>query len=99
MSFSAIRGQDRPVEIIKTYIENACMEGGYLFTGPEGIGKKMAALALAKALNCPEAKTNACGHCASCLKIENGQHPDVHIITGEGAQIKIEAIRQLQKDV
>jgi len=75
------------------------MEGGYLFTGPEGIGKKMAALALAKALNCPEAKTNACGHCASCLKIENGQHPDVHIITGEGAQIKIEAIRQLQKDV
>jgi DNA polymerase-3 subunit delta' len=33
------------------------------------------------------------------LKIENGQHPDVHIITGEGAQIKIEAIRQLQKDV
>lgn len=75
------------------------MEGGYLFTGPEGIGKKMAALALAKALNCPEAKTDACGHCASCLKIENGQHPDVHIITGEGAQIKIEAIRQLQKDV
>jgi DNA polymerase-3 subunit delta' len=75
------------------------MEGGYLFAGPEGIGKKMAALALAKTLNCLEAKTEACGHCASCLKIESGQHPDVHIISGEGAQIKIEAIRQLQKDV
>ncbi|MDD2927506.1 MAG: DNA polymerase III subunit delta' [Candidatus Omnitrophica bacterium] len=99
MSFSAIKGQDRPVEIIKTYIENARMEGGYLFSGPEGIGKKMAALALAKALNCLEAKTDACGHCASCLKIENSRHPDVRVISGGEAQLKIEAIRQLQKDI
>ncbi|MDD5196245.1 MAG: DNA polymerase III subunit delta' [Candidatus Omnitrophica bacterium] len=99
MSFSAIKGQDRPVEIIKSYIKNARMEGGYLFVGPEGIGKKMAALALAKTLNCLEAKTDACGHCASCLKIENGQHPDVRVISGGEAQLKIEAIRQLQKDI
>jgi DNA polymerase-3 subunit delta' len=99
MSFSAIQGQDRPVEIIKTYIENARIEGGYLFIGPEGVGKKMAALALAKALNCLEVKADACGRCASCLKIENGRHPDVHIISGGEAQLKIEAIRQLQKDI
>ncbi|MDD2679381.1 MAG: DNA polymerase III subunit delta' [Candidatus Omnitrophica bacterium] len=99
MSFSAIKGQDRPVEIIKTYIENSRIEGGYLFIGPEGIGKKMTALALAQALNCEEAKIEACGHCASCLKIENGQHPDVHLISGDEAQIKIEAIRQLQKEI
>ena len=99
MSFSALKGQDRPVEIIKTYIANSRIEGGYLFVGPEGIGKKMAALALAKALNCQEAQTDSCGHCVSCLKIENGQHPDVHIISGDEAQIKIDTIRQLQKDI
>ena len=41
MSFSAIIGQDKPIGILKAYIENSCLEGGYLFSGPEGIGKKM----------------------------------------------------------
>ncbi len=117
MSFNAIKGQDVPVAILKAYIENSRLEGGYLFTGPEGIGKKMTALALAEALNCLEAKFDACGYCASCLKIKNNQHPDVHIISSEEPQInpvrssrisqsndasngiKIDAIRQLQKDI
>ena len=99
MSFSAIKGQDKPIEILKTYIDNSCLEGGYLFTGPEGIGKKMTALALAKRLNCLEAKVDSCGHCASCLKINNNQHPDVHLSLEEEPQIKIEVIRQLQKEI
>ena len=99
MSFNAIKGQDRPIEILKAYIEHARLEGGYLFTGAEGIGKKMTALALAKRLNCLEAQTDSCGACASCLKINNHQHPDVHIIADEDPQIKIDAIRQLQKNI
>ena len=100
MAFSAIKGQDRPVEIIKTYIENSRFEGGYLFAGPEGVGKMMAALALAKALNCSVSVTaDCCEECPSCKKIENNQHPDVHIISGEESQVKIEAVRQLKKEM
>lgn len=99
ISFSAIKGQDRPLGILKAYIENSRLEGGYLFSGPEGIGKKMAALALAKRLNCLEAQEDSCGRCASCLKIANHQHPDVHLISDEEPQIKIDAIRQLQKEI
>ncbi len=99
MSFSAIKGQDKPIEMLKAYIENARLEGGYLFTGAEGIGKKMTALALAKRLNFLKGKSDSCGHCASCLKINNHQHPDVHMILDEEPQIKIEVIRQLQKEI
>lgn len=99
MSFSEIIGQDKPVEILKAYIDNSSLEGGYLFSGPEGIGKKMTALALAKRLNCLDARSDSCGHCASCLKISNNQHPDVHLSLDEEPQIKIEAIRQLQKEI
>ena len=99
MSFSAIKGQDRAIGSLKAYIENSSLEGGYLFTGPAGVGKKMAALALAKSLNCADAQADSCGHCASCLKINNNQHPDVHIVSSEEPQIKIDVIRQLQKDI
>ncbi|MFH0855538.1 MAG: DNA polymerase III subunit delta' [Candidatus Omnitrophota bacterium] len=99
MSFSAIKGLDRPIEILKAYIDNSRLEAGYLFTGPEGIGKRQVALALAKRLNCLEDKADACGHCSSCLKIDSYQHPDVHVISDDEPQIKIEVIRQLQKEM
>jgi len=99
MSFSAVLGQDRPVERIKNYILNGRLAGAYLFTGPEGVGKFLAALEFAKALNCLTLEADACDRCASCLKMNKLQHPDLHIIDSEGEDLKIEHIRQLQKDI
>ncbi|PIP19279.1 MAG: hypothetical protein COT38_00400 [Candidatus Omnitrophica bacterium CG08_land_8_20_14_0_20_41_16] len=87
MPFSDIRGQDRPVEIIKAYIKNGRLEGGYLFTGPAAIGKKMTAKILSQALNCIGNNNEACGLCPSCLKIERNNHPDVHIISNDESQV------------
>jgi len=68
--------------------------------GEEGIGKKLTALTLAKALNCLQDNLDSCDRCLSCRKIDNGQHPDVHIIEGQATEaIKIEYIRQLQKEI
>ncbi len=99
MSFSTIMGQERALGMLNTYIDNSSLEGGYLFSGPEGIGKKLAAMALAKKLNCSDAHADSCGHCSSCLKINNNQHPDVHVISSEDPLLKIDAIRQLQKEI
>jgi len=100
MSFGQIRGQDRPIAILKEYIRQSSLTGSYLFIGEEGLGKRLVARTLAKALNCQNETLDSCDECASCLKIEKDQHPDVHCLnTGESDSIKIEYIRQLQKDI
>ena len=99
MSFKHIKGQDKPIQILQGYIEQSRLEGGYLFSGPEGVGKKLVAKQLAKQVNCLEDSTDACDRCVPCMKIESNQHPDVHIIEGVEPEIKIERIRQLQKDI
>ncbi|MFA5356221.1 MAG: DNA polymerase III subunit delta' [Candidatus Omnitrophota bacterium] len=102
MSFRDIKGQDTSIGIIREYISNSRFTGSYLFSGEEGVGKMFTARTLAKALNCEKEGTDSCDRCASCLKIEKGEHPDVHIIGSEeeGASdaVKIEYIRRLQKE-
>jgi DNA polymerase-3 subunit delta' len=51
----------------------------YLFTGPPGIGKRLFADELAKALLCESPtrdRLEACDHCAACLQVAAGAHPD-----------------------
>ena len=99
MSFKDIRGQDRAINILSGHIEHSRLAGTYLFIGPEGVGKKLAARTLAKAVNCLQGEPYSCDSCVSCAKIENNQHPDVHIIASGDAEIKIEQVRQLQKAI
>jgi DNA polymerase-3 subunit delta' len=53
-----------------------------LITGPAGIGKRMLAQALARALLCesPAADGSPCGICESCRYAAAGQHPDLRIV-------------------
>ena len=99
MSFKNIRGQDNAINILKDYVAQSHLEGGYLFLGPEGVGKKLVATTLAKSLNCLEEGIDPCDKSSSCAKIEKNQHPDVHLIEAQDSEIKIEYIRQLQKDI
>ncbi len=99
MSFSTIIGQDEAIHLIRKALARNRVPHAYLFTGPEGIGKKLTALTLAKALNCLVTSDDACETCKSCYKINKGCHPDVEIIEAEGQFIKIDQIRELQKQV
>jgi len=95
MLFSNVLGQDRPLNIIKAHLENSCFSGAYIFSGPEGIGKKMVAKIIAQQLNCTGEAGRPCENCSSCSKIQKEQHPDLHIIQNAEAQIKIEDIREI----
>ena len=94
-----IVGQDWAVALLRRGLETGRMAHAYLLTGPPQIGKTRLARILAQALNCEQADP-PCGRCPSCKKIENGVHPDVRLIEGEGAgdSIRIEQIRALQRD-
>lgn len=98
MRFSGCLGHDKPVKIINSYIEKSRFFGGFIFSGPQGIGKKMVAKIIAQALNCTAAGDKPCGSCPSCLKTVKLQHPDLHIIENGESQIKIEDIRAIQRE-
>jgi DNA polymerase-3 subunit delta' len=99
MSFEDVKGQQRAIEVLTGYLKQGCLQGGYLFSGPEGLGKKFTALTLAKVLNCAAGRLDACEKCASCRKINSSQHPDVHVVECQDSQIKIESVRQLQREI
>ena len=80
MSFNDILGQDGPLSLLKSYIEKSRLDGSYLFTGPDGVGKKLVAKTLSKAVNCLESEASPCDRCVSCLKINKDEHPDVYAI-------------------
>jgi DNA polymerase-3 subunit delta' len=59
---------------------------GYLFAGPDGVGKVTFAFRLAQSLLCMTPKETLlgyCGACPSCKMIESGTHPDLFRSRGE----------------
>ncbi|MBU3911641.1 MAG: DNA polymerase III subunit delta' [Candidatus Omnitrophica bacterium] len=97
MSFQNIIGQDTAIKALKGIIAERQVIGSYIFMGPDGVGKRTTAIALAKAINCiREVQEGACD-CASCKKIDSGNHPDVFVILPEGKRgaIKIGKIRDV----
>ena len=52
MSFKDIIGQDKAISILLRTIQRGRVPSSYIFSGESGIGKKLAAMNLAKALNC-----------------------------------------------
>jgi DNA polymerase-3 subunit delta' len=94
-----IIGHDWAVEFLQHSLATGRVAHAYLFTGPPQVGKRKLALALAQALNCTGDEP-PCGECASCRKLDNGTHPDIRVIEGEGAggSIKIDQVRALKRE-
>jgi DNA polymerase-3 subunit delta' len=102
MSFKNVLGHQRPITLLQRAIKNEKTVNSYLFLGNEGIGKKTVALQFAKALNCLEGGTergDACDHCVSCRKIDHALHPDILLIEPEGQNIKVDQVRQMQREL
>ena len=100
MSFKEIVGHERPRAILKRAIANETLAHAYLFSGGEGIGKRMTALAVAAAVNCERPdEDGGCGVCGACRKIAVFSHPELHIVQADRTEIKIDQIRQVQADL
>ncbi len=72
-----------------------------LLAGPEGIGKKTAALLLGAFINCSSpSEHDLCGTCPSCIKAASGNHADIRLYPAEpGPHIKIDEMRQMSQEV
>ena len=110
MAFRDIAGHRALVQLISRAVDRASLPPSLLFAGPEGVGKRLAATALAQALNCtdplrgslprasgsgPALPLDACGRCSACTRIARGAHPDVLAVEAvDGGAITIDEVRR-----
>ena len=96
-------GHDWAVDILREHVAKGRLRHAYLFTGPQGVGRRTLALRLAQAINCPQppAPGEPCRACRTCTQIERMQHPDLSIVQAEaeGGTLKVEQVRELQRSL
>lgn len=79
-------------ELRAAVVDPAAMTHAWLFTGPPGSGRSVAARAFAAALQCPEGGD---GTCHECRTVQAGTHADVHVIVPDGLSIGAAEARSL----
>jgi DNA polymerase-3 subunit delta' len=74
--FSTLIGNTEVKESLRRLLSSGRVPGSMLFTGDDGIGKKLFALELAKTLNCRQRKgVEACDECSSCKRLSRSTFP------------------------
>ena len=110
MPFRDITGHAHVNELLARAAARESLPPSLIFAGPEGVGKRMTAIALAQLLNCltpvrsqvddasaePGGRAvDACGVCASCKRIARGVHADVlQVDPGDTGAIKVDQVRE-----
>jgi DNA polymerase-3 subunit delta' len=96
MGFKEVLGNSGVKKILHRALKQKKLPNSLLFAGPEGIGKKQTALVVAKALNCLKKTSDACEECIHCKAINNGNFPDVMVISPAKDVLKIDQMRLLK---
>ena len=101
MALGEIIGHRRQLEILRLALASERLHHAYLFVGPEGIGKRTLAIALAKAVHCIESAADFCGSCVNCSRIADGNHPDVRLIEPPAGkkEISIQQVRDFEREL
>lgn len=100
VNFNDIIGQNEVVNSLKAILKEHSTRHAYIFSGPEGIGKRLVAKAFAAALLCSERNSfEACENCQSCRLFQSGTNPDFYVLEAEGTSISVDDIRRMQQDI
>ncbi|MEH7125081.1 DNA polymerase III subunit delta' [Bacillus sp. JJ1532] len=88
------------LKMFKNSILKDRLAHAYLFEGMKGTGKRDAGSLLAKSVFChsPIQGYMPCEDCVNCKRINNGNHPDVHLVEPDGLSIKKAQIQTLQEE-
>jgi len=82
VSFSRIRYQPSAVRMLRAAVAGDRVPHAYLFVGPRGVGKGLAARELTKLLFCESpvrtGDPDPCDTCGSCRRVDRDVHPDLH---------------------
>ena len=111
MSFKDIIGHSKEISVLVNSLANGRVAHSLLFSGPDGVGKRLVALEFAMALNCREfsgdSSGDSCGRCPDCALFDSGTHPNLTLagptdkdgnLSPEGL-IRIELVREIQNSL
>lgn len=70
-----------------------------LIVGPPNIGKTTLARTFAQVLNCSGPAPLPCGECSACRRVISGNYPDARILEANDQPIKIDQVRDLQREL
>ncbi|GAB2665125.1 DNA polymerase III subunit delta' [Gordonia jinhuaensis] len=73
----------------------SAMTHAWLFTGPPGSGRSVAARCFAAALECQHPEVPGCGRCRACTTVLSGTHADVRHVVPDGLSIPVKTIREI----
>lgn len=101
-----ILGQATALRYLHQALTSNRLPHSFLFSGPDGVGKKLTALAFAEMLYCQsqpefssEFEFGGCGQCEPCRKIENHTHPDIFILNAESQASLLKEKAETQRSV
>jgi DNA polymerase III subunit delta' len=86
-----LAGQEAVVGQLQAAVAGG-MTHAWLFTGPPGSGRSVAARAFAAALLC---ENGGCGVCPSCRQVRAGTHADLLLVRPEGLSYGVKQTRDL----
>jgi len=93
-------GHSWAADMLRQHIAANRLRHAYLFSGPQGVGRRSLALNFTQAINCPTptAPGVPCGTCRVCEQTARMQQADLTIIQSEaeGESLKVDQVRDLQ---
>jgi DNA polymerase-3 subunit delta' len=92
-------GLEWAVDLLLNGLARGQVSHATLIVGPPNIGKALVAQVFAQALNCTHEDQIPCGECVSCRKVVSGNHPDVRILDEPNQTLKIDEVRELQREL
>ncbi len=98
MGFDKLIGNDNIKNVLIEAVKSENILHSYLFYGIEGIGKKLFAIEFSKMILC-QGKDKPCESCKSCVEFNSNNNPDFFIIEPDGNSLKIDQIRDMQKNI
>jgi len=101
MGFAEIIGHTKQLDSLRAALANQRLHHAYLLVGPDGVGKRTIAMALAKAIHCSESTGDYCGRCANCASIIDGNHADVRVVQPLAGkkEISIHQVREIEREL
>jgi DNA polymerase-3 subunit delta' len=93
--FADVVGNEHVKEVLRRAADRDRVPHAWMFTGPDGVGKRTMALAFLSYLVCRDRRDgDSCGVCRSCNQMTAGAYADLQVLSPEKGYIKLEPLKE-----